>query len=185
MSNPFRFRLAERADGFQVLRFTGRERINETYRFRIDVLVEGGLHADDVLGQRASLEIGTSSDPRFVHGVITACQLGTPHQDGRTRASLRLEPRLATLRHASGFRIFHDQMVIEIVARVLLDHMVPFVPKPTRLYERRAHRIQRGERDLAFLQRILADDGLFYVFEQAGDSIGGELLVIGDHASGA
>ncbi|NUP12082.1 MAG: type VI secretion system tip protein VgrG [Polyangiaceae bacterium] len=183
MINPFQFRISDRPEPVRVLGFTGREAVNATYRFRVDLLGDGLGGSEAPLGQTATLEIATSATTRFVHGVITSWQLGTPHEDGRSAVRARIEPRFATLKHASGYRIFHDQTVIEVATRVLADHQIPVSFRPSRNYERRAHRIQRDERDLAFVERILAEDGLFYWFEQAADPTVAETLVIADHPS--
>lgn len=179
-TKPFVLRITDRAEPLDVVRFSGREAINSPYRFAVDVLAEGELAPDGLLGKAATLEIRTSHEVRLVHGVVTSGDVSTPHQDGRSAGRIRLEPRLATLRYASGYRIFHDQTVIEVVTRVLADHQILVSFRASRAYERRAHRIQRGERDLAFLDRILADDGLFYWFEQTEES---ELLIIADSSS--
>lgn len=70
--------------------------------------------------------------------------------------------------------------MLQIAGRILAEHEVPVSLRCRRSYAPRAHRIQRGERDRAFVERILAEEGMFYWFSQ---DVTGELLVIADETT--
>jgi len=179
VTEPFSLSLPDLESQLLVLGFRGHEAMSSPYRFELDVLSDASLDQEALLGATGQLTIATSSDPRSVHGIITACEVRPRRQDGQSVVRLRLEPRLARLKHASCWRIFHDSDVVAIVSAMLAEHRVPFTWRTARLAQPRPHRVQRGERDLAFVDRILADDGIFYWFEQTAD---GERLVFADRA---
>lgn len=134
MGNPFLLALPGIiSSSLYVSAFRGREAINRPYRFSIELLSQEPIAPDDLLGERATLTVATSARHRFVPGVISACDLGARQRDGRWAATLRIEPRLATMRWTSGCRIFHDQSVIEIAARVLSEHEVTYTLRLARL----------------------------------------------------
>lgn len=180
MTEPFSLSLEGIETPLLVLGFRGREAMNSPYRFELDVLSEAAPDQDAILGLSGRLVISTSAEPRVIHGIITACEFRPRREDGQSVLRLRLEPRLARLKHASCWRIFHDSGIVKIVSAVLGEHRVPFSWRTARLPLPRPHRVQRGERDLAFVDRILADDGIFYWFEQ---TVGGERVVLADRAA--
>ena len=162
---PFLLTIDSLGGDLIVLGFKGRERVNAPFRFEIRVACSDAVDQQAVLGRAARLEITVGRAVRSVDGIITACELATRRADGRVVLRLRLEPRLAVLKHRSHWRIFHDRTVEEVVAELLGPVGVPFEWRVAGIPTRKPHRCQRGERDLAFLHRMLAEEGVFYWFE--------------------
>lgn len=179
MESPFTLELEGTEAELTVVGLRGREALNALYHFEVELTSTASLDPDDTIGRAARLQIATSRTPREVSGLVTAFELRGRLADGRSAARLRIEPRLARLKHASSWRIFHDANVRTIVETLLREHGVPAAWRTADLAAPRPHRVQRGERDLAFLQRILAEEGLMYWFETGAD---GEELVIADRA---
>uniref|UniRef100_Q47E23 Rhs element Vgr protein n=1 Tax=Dechloromonas aromatica (strain RCB) TaxID=159087 RepID=Q47E23_DECAR len=165
------------------------------YRIQLTVLTanaEQSLTA--LLGQPARLDLQTSAlrtVRRPFHGHITqVTRLGA--NGGFARYKLIIEPWLAFLGHNQDNYLFQDKSVIEIIDELLGDwksqgKLVPdwrWVLADTAAYPKRGMTVQYRESDLAFLKRLLAEEGLFCWFEhqaEEGDTLGKHTLIIADH----
>jgi type VI secretion system secreted protein VgrG len=178
MKPSFRMALRGVAAELLVLTVRGKEELGQLYRFEVRVAAGEELSWEAVLGVPADLHLAVGATVRHVTGIVTACEIVSRRSDGRQVLRLRVEPRLAALKHRSHWRIFHDRSVEEVLAEVLGDVGAPFAWRVSREVGRKPHRCQRGERDWAFVQRLLAEEALVTWFE-AGEE-GAELLVVSD-----
>ena len=167
--------------------------------FRIDLTVlSPNAHQSltALLGQPVRLDLQTSGLrqlPRPFHGHITEIvRLGA--NGGFARYRLVIEPWLAFLGHNCDSYLFQEKSVIEIVDELLGDWKSQGKLAPewrwdladVSAYPKRGLTVQYQESDLAFLKRLLAEEGLFCWFEhQSADSetLGSHRLVIADHNS--
>ncbi|KAA3654842.1 MAG: type VI secretion system tip protein VgrG, partial [Proteobacteria bacterium] len=164
-------------------------------RIALDVLSEDAhLPLGSLLGQAVRLDLQTGLsrvDCRPFHGHITAIsRLGA--NGGFCRYRLSIEPWLAFLGHNRDSFIFQQRSVVEIIDAVFArwvgqGALAPAwrwaLADPAR-YPRRGTTTQFQESDLAFVRRLLAEEGLFCWFEHAADdsaSLGRHTLVIADH----
>ncbi|UCV06333.1 type VI secretion system Vgr family protein [Dechloromonas denitrificans] len=165
--------------------------------FRIELTVlaanaEQSLTA--LLGQPARLDLQTSQSRttlRPFHGHITdVARLGA--NGGFARYRLIIEPWLSFLGHNRDHYLFQDKSLIEIVDELLGDWKSQGKLSPdwrwdladVAAYPKRGMTVQYQETDLAFLKRLLAEEGLFCWFEHesgSGESLGQHRLVIADH----
>lgn len=126
------------------------------------------------------------------HGHVT--RVGLVGSDGGlARYELVIEPWLAFLRWRTDAFVFQDMSVQQIVDAVFARHQAQGALAPAwrweladaSVYPRRSLAIQYHESDLAFVQRLLAEEGLFWWFEHAGEAaseaMGAHTLVIADH----
>ncbi len=108
--------------------------------------------------------------------------------------ALRIEPWLAFLRGRRDCFAFNDMTVFDIVESIFADYKGRGALTPAwtwrvadrSVYARRSLTTQYQETDYAFVERLLAEEGLFYWFEhaQVGDaSLGSHVMVIADHNS--
>ncbi|MBI2278006.1 MAG: type VI secretion system tip protein VgrG [Dechloromonas sp.] len=156
-----------------------------------------------LLGQPARLDLQTSFSRtarrpdgsalgvRPFHGHITdIARLGA--DGGFARYRLIIEPWLAFLGHNRDNYLFQDKSVIEIVDELLADWKghAKLAPEwswelaDPAVYPKRGMTMQYQESDLAFLKRLLAEEGLFCWFVHAvddSDTLGQHTLVIADH----
>ena len=147
-----------------------------------------------LLGQPARLDLQTAQSRtahRPFHGHISRAErLGA--NGGFARYRLLIEPWLAFLDRNTDNYLFQDKSVVEIVDELLNDwhgrgKLVPawrWDLADSALYPKRGMTVQYQESDLAFLKRLLAEEGLFCWFEHAqteGESLGKHTLVIADH----
>ncbi|MFD0739827.1 type VI secretion system tip protein TssI/VgrG [Lysobacter koreensis] len=148
----------------------------------------GGLAADSIDELRPE---GSTPGVRPFHGHVSAFErVGS--NGGLARYRLRVEPWLAFARQRIDSYVFQDMSVVEIVESVFADYaeqgkLVPAwrweLADPA-AYRTRSVTTQYEESDLAFVERLLAEEGLFYWFEHAGDpdgeSLGVHTLVLAD-----
>ena len=173
----------------------GEESISEGYAFTINALsLDAGISLRALLGQPALLELLTvrSGERRAFHGHVTAVELNGAN-GGMARYTLTLQPWSAFLAHTRDSRIFQDMTVFDILDAVFCTWrgrgtLAPawrFDIAERDLYPVRNLATQYQESDLAFAERLMSEEGLFYYFEHEGDvsspSLGRHLMVIADH----
>jgi type VI secretion system secreted protein VgrG len=169
-------------DDLWIARVRGREALSSLHRFDLVVVAsEPGLE-DVLLGQRATLRMRTPSSERRIHGIVSRASVH-PRFRHREVASLRLRivPTLWTLGLARRSRIFQDRTVPEIVEDVLRGRGIPTRWSLAGEHAPRPYCVQHGESDLAFVQRLLAEEGIFTFFEPLEDE---DRLVLADDARG-
>lgn len=155
---------------FAVERFHGREAVNESFRFEIDVLSnEPFLDLTPLLGSAARLRLATGAGERCWNGYITHAAYAD--SDGEiTRYRLTLESWLAFLHLRRNCLYFADLDTEGICERVFGDY-----PESRRRYELKeplrtfALRGQYRETDFAFVMRQLSETGLSFRIEHAQD----------------
>jgi len=167
--------------------------------FGIDLLavsLRTDLHAPDLLGQPVLLELLTAHSTttlRPFHGHITRFEL-MGADGGLARYRLHIEPWTAFLAQRTDAWVFQDQSVLDITEAVFADYQTQGRLMPQwridvadrEAFARRSLCTQFNETDLAFLQRLWAEEGLFTWFEHQGDAhdlrtLGAHTLVIADH----
>lgn len=183
------------ADKLLVERIEGHEGLSEGFRFDITLLsTDAHLALDTLLGQPALLEILTQqsrTDLRPLHGHITAfARLSS--EGGFARYRLTLEPWTAFLRLRRDSFLWQGKSVPDIVEEIFCDYrnqgkLVPawrFELRDAAQYLPRELCTQFEESDWDFIERLLADEGLFTWFEHEADdsgTFGSHTLVISDH----
>lgn len=158
----------------RVLSLSGEEALSQPFHYRIECLLSGPLPA--ALGQPAVLRLQGFARA----GLVAAVDELGEHPRGR-RVVFRLQPRLALLAQSRNSTLFRDLSVVEIARLLLRRHGYGAAQLACRLgrdYTPRAHTLQAGETDLAFLQRVLARAGIFFYSESEDDQ---ERVVLADH----
>ncbi|MCG2598722.1 MAG: type VI secretion system Vgr family protein, partial [Achromobacter sp.] len=159
------------------------------YRLEITALSDDAhIPLKALMGQPVTLRLQTALDreqPRLWHGHATAVRfLGA--NGGLARYGLTVEPWLAFLRARRDSFAYQDKAVIDIVDSIFGDYkgqgaLAPqwrWEVKDRAAYAKRSLTIQYRETDYAFIERLLAEEGLFYWVEHAD---AGHTLVIADH----
>ncbi|WP_437962677.1 type VI secretion system tip protein TssI/VgrG (plasmid) [Sorangium sp. So ce119] len=170
-----------------------------------------GVDPEELIGTRATLRVTTRSEPayRAVHGIITEAEEIGPIYDGMLYRVV-LSPPLARSMHRTRCRIFLEKTTRQIIDAVLqgdpslrrddgataqpdTGDALTFQPArelyawrvtdPTRIDDvaTRPYCVQYNESDLAFVSRLLEEEGISYHFEH-GD--GACLLVLTDTDGG-
>lgn len=160
--------------GFRVVTSRGVEAINTLSRWEIGILLDGAsVDAESVIGAPAALRIvdedeGTQRDIGLVVSNFVHDEEG---RDG-SHYTVELAPAEWLLTRRSGYRIFLDKTTKEIVSELLQDAGIPSNGVVWRLsgaYEKRLHCVQYQETEWAFIERLLADEGISYWCDFLGE----------------
>ncbi|MDM7582282.1 type VI secretion system Vgr family protein [Xanthomonas fragariae] len=175
----------------------GRESVDGGgFHFEVSALsANAGLPLDALLCQPVLLELLTAESRtalRPFHGHVTAFErLGS--NGGLARYRLRIEPWLALLGQRMDSYVFQNMSVVEIAESVFADYVEQGALAPAwrwelsdrSVYAKRSLTTQYEETDLAFVQRLLAEEGIYVWFAHAGDAgserLGSHTLVLSDH----
>lgn len=168
LDTDFAFTVASVDTHFRVLSFRGREAVSEPFAFDIDLTVAAVEDRDlesEMLGQPASLFLRVPGlEPRVVHGIVARVEAHDAFEQQRHVLRTRLVPRLWLLRRRKTSRVFQDMTVPGIVRAVLGNAGVPHRSALVKSYRPRTYCVQYQETDLEFMDRLLADEGIFYHF---------------------
>lgn len=159
--------------------FCGTESLSLLYRYDISFTsIDKNIDASQMLSKPATLTMGTGmlamlTGQKVVHGVVTHFERISSSAD-QAEYMITLEPFLALLRNQfRTHRFFVNKSVPEVVAEVLTEHGLKgweyeFTLKAD--YPKREQINQYQENDLAFIERLLAEVGIFYFFTLQPDT---------------
>ena len=170
------------ADDTAVVRFTHREALSEPFALSIEFASRThDLSPSDCLDQEATLTIWQDGEPlRRVHGIIAELHRG---DRGHRRSFYRVEIRPAlwrlSLRHNS--RIFQDTSPYDAITTLANERSLTDIGfATTRTPLDREFLVQYRETDLAFIERLAAEEGCFYFHEFENAEGGKHQLVFAD-----
>ncbi|GKM88441.1 type IV secretion protein Rhs [Klebsiella variicola] len=153
--------------------FSGAEKLSELYYYTITFTsAEKNIDAAQLLSKPAMLTMGGGAlqqlaDCKRVHGVVTAFRRISSSED-QSKYQITLQPFLSLLdKQFRSHRFFVNKSVPEVVEQVLQEHHLHDWEYEFNLkqhYPRREQINQYQESDLAFIQRLLAEVGIFYFF---------------------
>ena len=166
----------------QVLSFTGREALNEPFRFDLELVsARPDLKLEELLHKRACLTFGATGEGK-IHGQVYRIEQGDSGKT-LTRYSISLMPQLAYLQHNHDQQIFQQLTVPKIIAQVLEDRGILSDAYSFQLgaeYPEREYCVQYDESDLHFIQRLCEEEGIHFHFQHSSC---GHKLVFGDDQS--
>lgn len=171
---PFSFGAGPFVAGeLRVTSFVGREAQDQPFSFDVTVTFSGA--EDDaafeaaVLGERAWLRIEQGGSSRVIGGIAVRVATVGAHTLGRS-FGIRLDAELRRLEKRRTTRIFQDLTLIDILGAVLGEHRVAHRFALAREYPQRSYCVQYRETDLAFVTRLLAEEGISFHFADSGES---------------
>lgn len=167
-------------DEVRVVSFRFQGGLDSAYECALEIAsLRRDLPLDELLGKAAVLTLFDEHHPRYIHGEMTSLTQGSIGKRF-TSYSVTLRPKIWMLGLRSGMRIFQDQSAVDIVTTVLKDAGIKGTDVRWQVSSKpllREYCVQYRETDLAFISRLLAEEGLFYYFEHALDR---HTLVIAD-----
>jgi type VI secretion system secreted protein VgrG len=169
--NQPRFTFSE--PGFEVLGFSGSEGISELYAFEIDLVTRSrAIDFSAMVGRPARLTIaGRQGTARHVVGVIVRFEV-VAALPARTVCRAVLGAPQFTLTLRRKLRVFQDLSVQQIVSQVLQESGISALQWKLRDPSTpRNYCVQYRETDLAFISRLLAEEGIAYHFVHAEDQV--------------
>ncbi|MCK8659427.1 type VI secretion system Vgr family protein, partial [Pseudomonas umsongensis] len=165
-----------------VLAFEGQEHLSQPFSYRIEfTCAEQDLSAEQILNKDARFSLyplppkppypglpAPEYKPlRSLYGVVNTFQRLSSSRD-EARYEITLQPRLALLDRGRQYRLYQQQSVPEIVEHILRSRHdflgQHFLFQLVREYPRREQVMQYGESDLKFIERLLAEVGIWYRF---------------------
>lgn len=171
--NRYHLHIPSCSSPLDVEEFSGREFMSELYHYTV-LFTSTDLNISPVqmLNKPATLTMGTGSlmalsGQKVVPGVVTHFKRIGGSRD-QAKYQITLEPFLSLLRNQfRTHRFFVNKSVTDVVEEVLRDHGLKeweyhFVLKAD--YPVREQINQYRESDLAFIERLLSEVGIFYFF---------------------
>ncbi|EKY2077336.1 type VI secretion system tip protein VgrG [Cronobacter sakazakii] len=161
-----------------VLIFRGREALSEPFSWRIEFTTPHTVQREDALMKYARFDM---NGLKTIYGVITRLEWLSTNAD-QSHYAVTLESRLALLSRTRRCAIFQNQSVPEVVEQVLRAHGLEgpdFEFRLSREYPYRDIITQWRETDLEFIQRILAEVGIWFRFAM-NDATELDVVVFGD-----
>ena len=165
--------------------FSGHEGLSELYHYTIrfssanhdiqpqQVLRKSGTFTMRSLPETLAGMVHLPVTVKRVHGTITAFRRITGSRD-QVSYEIILQPFLALLKHQyRTHRFFVNKSVPDVVEQILTEHGLKGWEYEFRLkksYPKREQINQYQESDLAFIQRLLAELGIFYFFTLQPDT---------------
>jgi type VI secretion system secreted protein VgrG len=201
-TQAYELKLAPHPAPTSVLKFSGRDAVSELYRYDIEFTSPvSGMQMGQVVGRPAKFIIApvdpnmdylrrmfgenaekfSKMPPAYaIHGVITEFDEFATSVD-QTHYRVRLEPALVDLNRGVTSRLFQKQSVEEIVTDTLRHYGyragVDFVFQLRHEYKRHDYITQYHETTFAFIQRLCAQEGIWFRWEQKKDHA---VIVFGD-----
>ena len=161
-------------------------RLGKVAEAEIEVRTTTYAEPDELLGLPARVAFGRDAADHEMAGVVMSVSMVTsPDDDAREHLLYRIQitSYLGLLAQQVDCRIFQDEDVKEIVSDVLRDHGIDDEMVSWRLtatYPKREYCVQYNESALAFISRLLEEEGIFF-FSEVGES--GELIVLEDDST--
>lgn len=155
-------------DKLQLTKAIIKEEIGRPYHIQVELLSNyQGVDSLRMLGQPAKVLI-YKDEVRTFQGIITRFEQDNIKINGRQRYQAEIRPKLVALEGEQHNRYFYDLSVPEIAKLMMqgLDYDNLNIKQLFEKYPKRRAIAQYQEDDLDFIHRILADEKLYYLFEQ-------------------
>jgi len=153
-----------------LLRFNGRDQVNDLFDYYVEVLAEkDDIDFDSLLGHHGTVELysGLMKKSAWFDGIITDVEWSGARDNGQ-HYSLRLQPWTKLMSLRKNQRIFHEKPVDEILKEVFQEYNSTgpdiFKMEIGKDYPILEYTVQFDETDLAFAQRMLERFGIASYF---------------------
>ncbi len=170
-------------DALEVVSARLDEALSEVARATVSAVGDDDLDDEAILGQPAAIVVSMDGTPaRFFHGIVVGFAFEGVFRGHRRRYRVDLAHELVRLDHRADVRVFQRLDARAIVAAVIEGAGVPptrFSFSIARALASRDHCVQHRETDLAFVDRLLAHEGVAHVARH--DEAGAHLRLF-DHA---
>ncbi len=180
-------------DTFEVMNFSGTDRISSTYKFSLMLISHrADISPDDVVNKAGTLMIFRDGEYYPYSGIVSEFRFLGKSLD-RATYCLTLVPKLWLLNLNIQTRIFQKKKVNQIIKLVLdganLSDYYRFQIDESK-YAEQEYVVQYQESDFNFISRLMEANGIWYFFnenpilaEELDGSTGVEQMVISDKAS--
>jgi type VI secretion system secreted protein VgrG len=163
------------ADALEPVALKASEAINAPFLFTVDVTSSTqGIDADKLLYQPACVTLSLpysdslgETSVRYFHGMVRSFHsVGAGGLSGWVYR-LELVPKLWFLGQTHDCRVFQQKSVVDILKAVLNDNGITEVTWNVSAGQPRPYSVQYNETDLAFITRLMQEEGYSYFFEHS------------------
>ncbi|WP_132595945.1 type VI secretion system tip protein TssI/VgrG [Pseudomonas aeruginosa] len=158
-------------------RLAGEERLNALPGWELLGYSASPLALDGAIATHLTATLHNDADQRPLDGLVAEIRQ-LPGDASAERYQVLLRPWLWWLTLASNNRVFQNLATSDIVTQVFDQHgFSDYQLQLSGSYQPREYCVQYGESDLAFVSRLLEEDGIFWFFTHAA---GKHTLVLAD-----
>ncbi len=169
---------------FQVLNIDIQEEMSGLFRIGLNLWSDNPEVAiQPMLRQPAEITIAWEEKEKTYHGIVAGIRQTEAGRIGAVdkeygHYAVEVVPNLWLLSHLTNCRIFQNLPVDKIITKVLGERCPTqqYEMKLQKSYKPREYCVQYRETDLAFISRLMEEEGIFYYFTHDGP----EKMVIGD-----
>lgn len=131
----------------------------------VSIELEGmGSH---VLGRAGASGVGNiGAGTREISGIVTKAHY-VSQSSQQSHYQLVLRPWIWLADQRSDFRIFQGKTVVEIIEEVFESYMYSYLTRLSEQYPVLDYQVQYGETDFYFVQRLMAEHGIYWFFEHS------------------
>ena len=168
---PVRLRTPLGSDAVMVRRISGKEELSSPFHYELELVTENrSFDPGSLIGSAVTIDIDLPRrGVRHINGIIWSCQR-EPGSRRVTRVRAVIVPWLRLLKQSIDCRIFQRMSVPEIIKQVFRDHgFSAFRDTLSATYPRREYCVQYQETALAFVTRLMEDEGICYRFDHTRD----------------
>lgn len=160
----------ESVDDYALLRFEGREAISECFDYRLELIPSVEPELSDWIGKLCEFDITPDTGEQRVfagriYGARWSASAGVP------RIHVEVRPAYHALAYARGTYFAQDKDSIAIFEAMIAD--APGLTKTVNVGQTppaRGYSVRYDEREIDYLARLLAHDGIMYFFEYDASS---------------
>ncbi|CAG9255731.1 type VI secretion system Vgr family protein [Paraburkholderia caribensis] len=132
----------------------------------VTIQLEGmGTFVAGMQGMAGASNIGAGT--REISGIVTEARY-VSQSDRQSNYELALRPWIWLADQTSDYRIFQRKTVVEIIEDVFGKYMYSYDLRLSGSYPVLDYQVQYGETDFYFIQRLMAEHGIYWFFEHSG-----------------
>jgi type VI secretion system secreted protein VgrG len=161
---------------------SGEEAVSTPFLFTVDMLSEKqSIDASQMLRKPLVIELSMDGSTRYVHGLVRRFVEQDSAYSSLYAYRAEIVPWLWFLSLAADCRVYEKMSVLDIVEDVFKrNSWTDFSVKTTGGYPKREYCVQYRESDLAFVSRLMEEEGIFYFFQHTDSK---HTLVLADDNS--
>ncbi len=181
-NGPFTVSAPTASEQFLFGSMYGEEAVSTPFLFTVDLLsTSAEIQASEVLRQPMTVTLSMDGGTRYISGLVRQFSMLDASYDDLYSYRAEVVPWLWFLSQATDCRVYQNKNVLQIVEDVFTRNnwsaysiQVNNTPQP------REYCVQYRETDLAFVSRLLEEEGIFYFFQHTQS---GHTMVLADNNS--
>ena len=169
-------------DTFLVQNMSGQESVSKPFHFSFQVITEAeSIDQTKLIGKSICCSL-TSNDgtERYFSGIVSSLAVGSVVEKKYRQYYIEMVPWINLLAFRSDCRVFQETSVPDIIDDVFKGlGFNDFSWKLQGTYSPREYCVQYRETDLAFVTRLMEEEGIYYFFKHEKDK---HTLMLSDYA---